>query len=294
MGANVGFLGEVIGAIRVDEGRARAADVGLGGADERGERDAITGRGPRGRRLKVVALHGSQGNRKRSWEPTEVDRLPTGVMCEQVREAISATLDGEAVPLPPELVDQHLSECGDCRSWTLDVERLQRVARISVAPVMTDQTDRFVAAVHADTKSRAGVRRRLLPVQLGLVAVALGQLLIAVPSLFLGHDGFAPEHVAHELGAFTVALAAGFAWAAYRPRLANGMVPIVGVVAGLLVVTAWLDASLNNTNITAEWPHLLEVAGFLLLLRLAYLSNGGDWTPLLLPLRRQRREVTAA
>jgi predicted anti-sigma-YlaC factor YlaD len=207
-------------------------------------------------------------------------------MCDQVQESISARLDGEPAPLPPEVVDDHLAECRECRTWTLDVERVQRTARVSVAPVMTDQTERFVAAVRADAAVRAGSRRRLLPVQLGLVAVAVGQLVVAGPSLFLGHDGFAPEHVAHELGAFTVALALGLALAAYRPRLANGMVPIVGIVAGLLVLTAWLDASLNNTNITHEWPHLLEVAGFLLLLRLAYLSNERDWTPLLLPLRR--------
>lgn len=212
-------------------------------------------------------------------------------MCDQVREAISARLDGEAGLLPPDAVDGHLAACAECRAWTLDVERLQRVARISVAPAMSDETERFVAAVQADSFARAGGRSRLLPPRLGLVAVAIAQLVVAVPSLFLGHDGLAPEHVAHELGAFTVALACGFAWAAYRPRLANGMVPIVGVVAGLLVVTAWLDASFNNTTITSEWPHLLEVAGFLLLLRLAYLSNDRDWTPLLLPLRRPPANV---
>lgn len=207
-------------------------------------------------------------------------------MCEQVREAISATLDGESGALPPLVVDRHLAGCSDCRAWTLDVERIQRAARVAAAPVMTDETERFVAAVQADSARRAGARRRLLPVQVALAAVAAAQLAVAVPSLLLGHDGFAPEHVAHELGAFTVALAVGFASAAYRPRLATGMVPIVGIVAGLLVVTAWLDAALDNTTISSEWPHLLEVAGFLLLLRLAYLSNDRDWTPLLVPLRR--------
>jgi predicted anti-sigma-YlaC factor YlaD len=216
----------------------------------------------------------------------EVGRLLPGVMCDQVREAISARLDDEEGPLSLAVVDSHLADCAACRAWTLDVERLQRRARVVVAPVMTDETERFLAAVRADAGVRANARRRLLPVQLGLVAVAVGQLLVSVPSLLLGHDRLAPEHVAHELGAFTVALAAGFALAAFRPRLANGMVPIVGIVAGLLVLTAWLDASFNNTSITAEWPHLLEVAGFVLLLRLAYLSNDGDWTPLLLPLRR--------
>lgn len=207
-------------------------------------------------------------------------------MCDEIRESISARLDGEYAALPADVVDHHLAECAECRSWTLDVERLRRTARLSIAPVMNDETERFVAAVHEDSVARAGVCRRWLPVQLGLVAVAIGQLVVAVPSLLLGHDGLAPEHVAHELGAFTVALAVGFGWAAYRPRLANGMVPIVGIVAGLLVLTAWLDAALNNTTLVTEWPHLLEIAGFLLLLRLAYLSNDGDWTPLLLPLRR--------
>lgn len=207
-------------------------------------------------------------------------------MCEQVREAISARLDGEAEPLSLAVVDGHLAECGDCRVWTLDVERLQRAARVSVAPVMSDETARFVAAVQADTADRARSSRRLLPMRLGLLAVAAGQLVMAAPALLLGHDSWAPEHVAHELGAFSVAFALGLVWAAFRPRLANGMVPIVGIVAGLLVVTAWFDATANNTSITGEWPHLLEVAGFLLLLRLAYLSNDRDWTPLLLPLRR--------
>jgi len=207
-------------------------------------------------------------------------------MCEQVREAISARLDGEAEPLPLTVVEEHLAECADCRAWTLDVERLQRAARVTVAPAMSDETARFVAAAQADTAARAGSRRGLATTRLGLVAVAAGQLVIAAPALLFGHDGWAPEHVAHELGAFSVAFALGLVWAAYRPRLANGMVPIVGIVAGLLVLTAWFDATANNTSITGEWPHLLEVAGFLLLLRVAYLSNDRDWTPLLLPLRR--------
>lgn len=211
-------------------------------------------------------------------------------MCEQVREAISARIDGEPEPLPLPVVDEHLAECGDCRAWTLDAERLQRAARVSAAPVMNDETARFVAAVQVDTARRARGRRRMLPTRLGLLAVAAWQLVMAAPALLFGHDNWAPEHVAHELGAFSVALALGLVWAAYRPRLANGMVPIVGIVAGLLVVTAWFDATAHNTRITGEWPHLLEVAGFLLLLRLAYLSNDRDWTPLLLPLRRPPTE----
>jgi predicted anti-sigma-YlaC factor YlaD len=207
-------------------------------------------------------------------------------MCEQVRESISALLDGEAAPLSLVEVGQHLGECADCRSWEQGAEQLQRRARVASAPVLTDQTERFLAAVQDQHGRELNARRRLLPARLGLVAVAAVQLALSGPSLLLGRDAAAPEHVAHEMGAFTAALAVGLLLAALRPRLANGMVPIVGIVAGLLVLTAWIDAVLRNTQITGEWPHLLEVAGFLLLLRLAYLCNDRDWTPLLLPLRR--------
>jgi predicted anti-sigma-YlaC factor YlaD len=206
-------------------------------------------------------------------------------MCEQVRETLSAQLDGEVGPIPMEVAEAHLGECAECRAWQADVVRLQRRARVSAAPVLSDETERFVAAVNDRRQRDARHRRRLLPIQLGLVAIAVTQLVVAGPSLLLGRDAAAPEHVAHELGAFTVALAAGWVLAALRPRLANGMVPIVGIVAGLLVITAWIDAVLGHTDIVREWPHLLEVAGFVLLLRLAYRSNDGDWTPLLLPLR---------
>lgn len=207
---------------------------------------------------------------------------------------MSAELDGEPGALPTSAVEEHLAGCGACRAWRTDVEAMQRRVRVSAAPVLTDETERFVAAVHQQQTVAARGRWRLLPVRLGLVAVAVTQLVLTGPELLLGHDGLAPEHVAHELGAFTAALAVGLVLAAWRPRLATGMVPIVGIVAGLLVFTAWLDASLGHTRITQESPHLLEVAGFLLLLRLAYLSNDRDWTPLLLPLRRPpapRRDV---
>jgi predicted anti-sigma-YlaC factor YlaD len=209
-----------------------------------------------------------------------------GVMCQRVRESLSAHLDGEPGPLPMSAVEDHLAGCESCRVWRVDVEAMQRRVRVTSAPQLTDETQRFVAAVHDRQTREVRARWRLLPVRLGLVAVAVAQLVLTGPELLLGHDGLAPEHAAHELGAFTAALAVGLMLAAWRPRLATGMVPIVGIVAALLVVTAWLDASFGNTRITQESPHLLEVAGFLLLLRLAYLSNDRDWTPLLLPLRR--------
>lgn len=212
------------------------------------------------------------------------------VMCEQVRESISAMLDGEPAPLSEAVVAGHLAECAGCARWKSDVEAMQGRLRVGVAPVLTDETDRFVNAVHRAQPNWRDERRQLLPVRLALVVVAAVQLVLAEPTLLLGHDQLAPEHIAHELGAFTVAIAIGLILAAVRPRLATGMVPIVGIVALLLVLTAWIDAVLGYTRLVEEAPHLLEVAGFVLLLRLAYVANDRDWTPLLLPLRRDTAE----
>jgi predicted anti-sigma-YlaC factor YlaD len=108
--------------------------------------------------------------------------------------------------------------------------------------------------------------------RIGLVMVAVTQLLLWVPVLLFGHDRGAPVHVAHEMGAFDVAVAIGFLVAARRPGRAMGMLSLVGVAAGLLVVTAAVDLVAARTDVSDEAPHLLVVAGWLLLWRLAAIA----------------------
>jgi predicted anti-sigma-YlaC factor YlaD len=71
------------------------------------------------------------------------------------------------------------------------------------------------------------------------------------------------------MGAFAMALAVGFVMAAWRPDRAHGMRTIVGTVAALLVVTSVLDLLHGRTDFGDEAPHLLAVAGWLLLVHLA-------------------------
>ena len=87
--------------------------------------------------------------------------------------------------------------------------------------------------------------------------------------LLFGHDRSAPVHVAHEMGSFEVAVAIGFLVAARRPGRAMGMLSLMGVAAGLLVLTAALDLLAGRTGLSDEAPHLLVVAGWLLLRWLA-------------------------
>jgi len=79
-------------------------------------------------------------------------------------------------------------------------------------------------------------------------------------------------HVAHELGAFDMALAVGFLAAALRPSRAQGMRTLVGCAALLLVATAIIDLISGRTTPSDELPHLLAVAGWLLLGRMAALA----------------------
>lgn len=105
--------------------------------------------------------------------------------------------------------------------------------------------------------------------RVGLVAVAAAQALLTVPLLFAGRDHSAPTHVAHEMGAFAMALAIGFVVAAWRPDRAHGMRTLVGAASALLIVTSVLDLLHGRTDLGDEAPHLLAVAGWLLLVHLA-------------------------
>ncbi|HEY5014390.1 MAG TPA: hypothetical protein VIK61_17030, partial [Acidimicrobiia bacterium] len=89
------------------------------------------------------------------------------------------------------------------------------------------------------------------------------------PVLLYGRDHTAPVHVAHETGAFAMALAVGFVVAAWRPDRARGMQALVGAAVALLVVTAALDLLHGRTDMGDEAPHLLAIAGWLLLVRVA-------------------------
>ena len=288
--AQVGLLSQVVSGFPVDEHRAEPSHICLSGPHQHGKGSSVAGSRPRRRALEVLSWHPTTLTAKSCGNQLDLPIDLDSVMCEQVRESLSAMLDGEPAPLSDAVVANHLAECAACAAWRTDVEAMQGRLRVGVAPVLTDETDRFVNAVHQAQPRWRNERRQLLPVRLALVVVAAVQLVLAEPTLLLGHDQLAPEHIAHELGAFTVAIAIGLLLAAIRPRLATGMVPIVGIVALLLVLTAWIDAVLGYTRLTEEAPHLLEVAGFVLLLRLAYVTNDRDWTPLLLPLRRDRAE----
>jgi predicted anti-sigma-YlaC factor YlaD len=185
------------------------------------------------------------------------------VNCETAREAISALLDSEPPGVDLSELERHLGGCPDCVRWRDGAHTVTRRARIALARSAPAVSESLLAAVGGAAPSwRPSTITRA---RLGLVAVALVQIVVTIPPLILGSDHSAPMHVAHEMGAFDMALAIGFLAAAWRPSYASGMHVLVGAAALLLVVTAVIDMIAARTTPGAEAPHLLAVAGWMLL-----------------------------
>ncbi|HLL65257.1 MAG TPA: zf-HC2 domain-containing protein [Micromonosporaceae bacterium] len=222
------------------------------------------------------------------------------MQCDDVREALSARIDGEPAGVPPDRLDAHLAGCGGCRSWLVGAEQVTRLSRLRSLQV-PDLTAGIVAAVTADADARRAAegparrpgehevvprtdrpasaardgRRQVL--RLAVAAVAVAQLLLVVPTLLSSLGLALPAHTRHELAIFDTALAAGLLLAAWRPALARAYLPIVWIVAGGLATTALVDMVHGTTTLAEETGHLIAVVQAALLWGL---SRSGE------PLRR--------
>jgi predicted anti-sigma-YlaC factor YlaD len=168
--------------------------------------------------------------------------------CHEIREACSALADSEDPGISRETIEAHLRNCARCRAF-LDRVEMPDLGHL-VAASATDA--HLLRPLHAS------------PIRLGLVAVAVAQLALAMPSLFTTAEHHA-IHVSREVGACYFGLAVGFLFAAIRPLRAVGLLPFVAALAGALIVTAAVDISQGHAPAVVELGHLLEVVGTVLL-----------------------------
>ena len=183
--------------------------------------------------------------------------------CAQVREGISAGLDGEPVGLAEPVIDQHLRACAACRGFQESVVGVTRAARVLVEPTVADRSTSIVAALVDDREPRRDVGRwRLITGVAGVVQAA-----IAMPALLgvMGSD----LHLGRELGVLQLALAVGFVLAAVQPRRSHGVAPIAAVVAVAGVVMAGVDVMAGAATLAEETVHLSQLVAVFVLWRLA-------------------------
>lgn len=183
--------------------------------------------------------------------------------CEVCRDALSAQLDDEDPGIEMSRLQLHLSGCPGCRAFAEGAVTLHRSTRLRPAEPVPDLVGMVLARVETPRRSRPEWARY------ALFAVALTQLLMALPALLLGDSLGASVHIARELGSWDVALAVGLLYAVWRPERANGMLAFAAALAGTMVVTAMLDVFSGQKAPLSESHHLLEVAGLLLLVVLA-------------------------
>lgn len=181
------------------------------------------------------------------------------VACDRFQDALSARLDGEAPPpgLDDDAVDAHVASCAACAAFLAGAGAQHRALRVRAAEPVPDLVGRILGSLPPAV--RPGPVREWA--RYALYAVATTQLLLALPAVLLGEDPGASIHVARELGSFDVALGVGLLWAAWQPRRAAGLLPMVAALAGTMVVTALLDVGRGEAPFGGEAHHVLDLLG---------------------------------
>jgi predicted anti-sigma-YlaC factor YlaD len=188
--------------------------------------------------------------------------------CDQIREAISARLDGEEPGVPAVDVDAHLATCAGCRAFADGARALHRSVRLAPAPEVPDLTPKVLAAIGTEPEG-AGDAGRIFVLRLVLAVLGLVQVAVAVPALF-GEDGGLAVHSARHLGSFSLALAVGFLFAAWRPTRVAGLLPVAVALVACLIGTSVLDVVDGRAAALSEASHVTEIAGLVAVWLLAH------------------------
>lgn len=215
--------------------------------------------------------------------------------CQQFQEALSARLDGEDPVVPAAELDRHVAACAACASYAAGIGVVHRRSAVRPAETVPDLSARILAALPDPVVPAPVAAPALVPAgpaagrshwsRWALLVVALTQFAISVPPMLFGHDSSAPVHVARELGAWDLALAAALLLVVARPRHASGLLPFAAALAVAMVGAAVVDLASGRAGV-AESQHLLDLSGLGLLWVIA--RRPVDDQPLLDGLRRPR------
>ncbi len=192
--------------------------------------------------------------------------------CENYRLAISARLDGEDAGVDDTTLAWHRAHCEACRQFESGAIALTRTVRVASTETPPDLAPAIMAAINEERVSKA---RRFDPQALraGLVALAVVQMVLAVPVLLFGREAGAPVHIAREVGSFDFAIAVGFFFVGWRPARAYGMLPLVAALVGCLAVTTAVDLVRGTAALYNESAHLLDLMGLAAVWSLARVSR---------------------
>jgi predicted anti-sigma-YlaC factor YlaD len=197
--------------------------------------------------------------------------------CEQVREVLSARLDGEESPLEAADADAHLAGCPACRRWANDAALVTRLSRTSVVATASPTEDPIfevaLAAAPGPGWARSGRRLRFLLGLLGFAQFVLGLVQIASLGITAGvgsADGMSSDHLLHESAAWNVAIGAGYLWIALRRERPAGVLPILTAFVGVLMLLSISDLVTGEVVASALLMHTFVALGYVVLLILRH------------------------
>ena len=181
------------------------------------------------------------------------------VDCAIAREALSARADGEASIDEGASADHHLESCAPCRDFAAEMAHIDRLVRVRPA----EQIPSLVGAVTSRARpARLGRGGWLRPALAWVAAVMMVQ---SLPALLFGEASGTTAHLARHLGAFGAALAIGFAYAAWKPHRAFGLLPFTAALVATTTVSIGADIITGSRTPLAELIHITELAGLALL-----------------------------
>lgn len=189
----------------------------------------------------------------------DIDR----VNCDDARELLSVVADGEATADDRVVVDAHLDSCADCTAYSNRLDALDRQLRVRPAEPVPDLVATVTARARPARLGRGGWMRP------ALAWVAVVMFVQSIPALVLGNVDGTDEHMARHLGAFGVALAIGFAYAAWKPHRAFGLLPFTAALVGTTIVSVGADIVGGGKSPLGESVHLSELVGLTLLWMIA-------------------------
>lgn len=199
--------------------------------------------------------------------PSEPHHGATGsggpASCDTARELLSARLDGEATNEERRRLSFHLDGCAACRTHADALDALSRRLRVRPAEDVPDLVASVTARVRPARLGRGGWLRP------ALAWVAVVMFVQSVPALVWGDLGGTDTHHARHLGAFGVALAIGFAYAAWRPHRAFGMLPFTAALVATMLVALIADVLGSGRSAVSEIVHVTELVGLVLLWMIA-------------------------
>jgi len=186
--------------------------------------------------------------------------------CEGYRDAVSARIDGEDMGMADEALARHLADCGACRAFETAALAVTRRARLHAAEPVPDLTPAILASAPtlAAGPPTYGAPPTPAVIRFTLAMVAATQAFSALPAL-TGNDSGATLHVAHEQGAWGIALAAALAFAAWRPSRGAALVPLLGVFVVVMGALTTADVIGGRVAPSAELPHVIAALGLVLL-----------------------------